>query len=84
MKLPWKEWKQKTDFPVTLYETSANNKILLRKIALVVGLFISSMCFTCDFVYNIMQNRHALSHELFQELTITLFFFIFRNGNKCP
>lgn len=75
MKLPWKEWKQKTDFPVTLYETSANNKILLRKIALIVGLFISSMCFTCDFVYNIMQNRHALSHELFQKINNNVIFF---------
>lgn len=58
-----------------LYETSANNKILLRKIALVVGLFISSMCFTCDFVYNIMQNRHALSHELFQKFNNNVIFF---------
>lgn len=51
MKLLWKEWKQKIDFLVILYEISVNNKILLCKIVLIVGLFISSMCFICDFVY---------------------------------
>lgn len=77
MKLPWKEWKQKTDFPVTLYETSANNKILLRKIALIVGLFISSMCFTCDFVYTSCKTDMLLAMDSSKKLTITLFFFIF-------
>lgn len=54
MKLLWKEWKQKIDFLVILYEISVNNKILLCKIVLVVVLFNSIMCFICDFVYNIM------------------------------